>query len=88
MKRPSYRAAIEWLAFNDEPTLKDAEEIGSLVTTSLVADMFDLDHKVVAVDILRCRAAAEDANARGVERWTWSTAAQERASSITWRRPA
>lgn len=61
MKRASYRAAIEWIAANDEagtdgPGNPDAEaNVACYVTTLLVADLFDADPQRIARDVMRAR---------------------------------
>lgn len=58
MKRPTYRAAIEWLAMNgaSDETLED---IQGAIPTALVADMFGVELAKVAADIARARKAIE-----------------------------
>jgi hypothetical protein len=63
MKRPSYRAAIEWIAENDDTTWLDPEEWFTdihgereppySVTAVLVADLFDVPPLRVAKDLQR-----------------------------------
>lgn len=58
MKRASYRAAIYWIAMNDSAADHDALEVeaaGSLVTSVLVADLFDVSCDKVGKDIVRIR---------------------------------
>jgi hypothetical protein len=56
MKRPSYRAAVEWIALNDGPGNGDgADEVAGYISTCLVADLFDVASSRVARDIMRCR---------------------------------
>lgn len=55
MKRASYRDGIFWLAVNDEPGEEDPEEIAAFITTILLADLFDVDPKKVAKDVLTYR---------------------------------
>lgn len=51
MRRPSYKEAISWVAFNDDTEwLKDEEPILS-VSAALVADLFDVEHTKVIRDI-------------------------------------
>jgi hypothetical protein len=58
MKRPSYRAAIAWIAevdpidpddYNDE-----LEQMEGHVSVALVADMFGIERSRVVRDVLRC----------------------------------
>lgn len=39
-KRASYREAIAWIAWNDEPTEYEVERIEPMVSVQLVADIF------------------------------------------------
>jgi hypothetical protein len=58
MKRASYREAIEWIAINDssgEDTAMDAEEVQHLVTSALVADLFEVDQFKIGKDVVRKR---------------------------------
>lgn len=62
MKRASYREAIRWIAENDSSgdDLTE-EECGSLVTSILVANIFDVDSDRVGRDVLKARKVAEKA---------------------------
>lgn len=58
MKRASYRAAIAWIADNDEAGNNDAlneDCVSELVTASLVADLFGVEAARVGRDIVRYR---------------------------------
>lgn len=55
-KRASFREGIRWIAFNDEPTITDVDEISALVTVALLADLFGKDAGHVAVHVARERA--------------------------------
>jgi len=56
MKRPSYRAALEWIALNDDTTwLEDGEDVPS-VTLVLIADLFDVPETKAIVDLKRTLA--------------------------------
>lgn len=58
MKRASYREAIEWIADNDSAADGDAldpEAVSHLVSSVLIADIFDVDSKKVGEDIVRYR---------------------------------
>ncbi len=59
MKRASYRAAVQWIAFNDEPGDKNLESIAGYISTLLVVDIFDVKADKVAKDILRQRKKAK-----------------------------
>lgn len=51
----SYKKAVQWCAENDEPTSFREEEIVDLISTLLVADIFDKTPEKVALDILNYR---------------------------------
>lgn len=60
MNRPSYRAAVAWIANNDSPgdspgDNDPAEIIAGLVTVCLVADLFGVSNERVAADVIRYR---------------------------------
>jgi len=56
MKRPSYRAAVNFIALEDDPAAGPcAEEIRHYITTALVADMFGVDVERVAHDVASAR---------------------------------
>lgn len=55
MKRASYKQAIEYIALNDEPTIRDAEEMTGYATVQLVAEIFDITSQRVAGDVIRFR---------------------------------
>jgi len=56
-KRPSIRAAVEWIAFNDEPNARDVEEIAGFISTLLVADLFGVPATEVARRVVHIREA-------------------------------
>lgn len=51
-----YRRAVEWLALNDDHGPRTVEQVASLVTTMLVADIYHRTPRDVAEDVLRTRA--------------------------------
>lgn len=55
MKRASYRHAVRWIADNDEPTIRDPEHIAYLVSSLLIADIFDVEPRRVGRDVARRR---------------------------------
>lgn len=57
-KRPTYAAAVYWIALNDEPGENDLTHIEQLISTALVADLFGADEQRVAVDVQRVRAGS------------------------------
>ena len=60
MKRPSYRAAVHWLAMNDDRDPETTEQIASLVTTCLVADLFGVTPERVADDVFEARIEEDE----------------------------
>jgi hypothetical protein len=56
-KRPSFRAACEWIAANDEDTYTDPAEIviESGMTCALIADLFGCWPEYVAERVARIR---------------------------------
>lgn len=58
MKRASYRHAIEWIAENDSAAddgANDPQTVSELVSSVLVADIFDVEPLKVGVDVVRAR---------------------------------
>lgn len=61
MTRPSYRVGVEWIALNDNagedrPGNEDAEEnVAGYISTCLLADLFGVEPKRVAKDVMRMR---------------------------------
>ena len=56
--RASYREAIAFIAANDEagnPGALDVEEVATLLTVALVADLWRKDEETVAADVVRYR---------------------------------
>lgn len=57
MKRASYRAAVEWIALNDDAGNGDtAEIVADYVSVGLIADIFEVPAEKLAADIMRVRA--------------------------------
>jgi hypothetical protein len=54
-QRRTYREAIEWIAYNDEPTLLDRMQISELISVCLVSDVFGVEPINVAMDIIHIR---------------------------------
>lgn len=61
MKRASYREACAWIAANDSagdgPDAFDMDEVSHLVSSVLVADIFDVASEKVGLDVVRARRA-------------------------------
>ena len=58
MKRASYREAVAWIAYNDDPgssDSRDAEAVRGMISVGLVADIFGVDSERVAADVVRIR---------------------------------
>lgn len=55
MARASYRAAVRWIAINDEPGELDPDALQWAVTTLLIADIFGKEPLDVAKAIVRIR---------------------------------
>lgn len=61
MKRASYRHAVELIALNDgagDGEAFDVDHVASLVSTCLMADLFDKQPEDVAKDVVRYREKA------------------------------
>jgi len=59
MKRASYRDAIDWIAQNDsagDDGHDDPEIVATLVSSVLVADIFDVPTERVGRDVVRRRS--------------------------------
>lgn len=70
MKRASYRAAIEWIALNDDPGSPDAlnaEVVARYVSSVLIADIFGVEDAKVGVDVVRVRQQQKDEKDYGNE---------------------
>jgi phage regulator Rha-like protein len=55
LKRASYRDAINFIAFNDEPLDRDPASAGTYTTSLLVAEIFGTTTERVGRDIVRLR---------------------------------
>lgn len=58
MKRASYRKAVEWIAVNDsaaDDTARDPAIVAELVSSLLIADIFDVDPLKVGIAVVRVR---------------------------------
>jgi hypothetical protein len=58
VKRASYRHAVRWIASNDSSGDEDAlevDEVSSLISVALIAEIFDTDSEKVARDVVRAR---------------------------------
>lgn len=52
---PALRAALEWIADNDDPTELDAEHVRGLISVALVADLWNKEAEKLAKSIVRLR---------------------------------
>ena len=55
MKRASYREAVEWIAWNDEPDEREVDVVIGYASVVLIADIFRVEHRKVAEDVVRKR---------------------------------
>jgi hypothetical protein len=55
MKRASYREAVEYIALNDEPEIRDADAMTYYATVQLLAAIFDVTPERVAGDVVKHR---------------------------------
>lgn len=51
----SYRDAVDWIAYNDEPSDREVESVQGFISTLLVADIFKLPSERVARDVIALR---------------------------------
>jgi hypothetical protein len=56
MKRASYRAAVRWIALNDESIEREHGVVAGLASVVLVADLFDVETDRVAREVLALRS--------------------------------
>ena len=57
MKRASYKFGIAWIALNDNPRDEEGlEEVSGYISAALLADLFSVDQKKVAQDVINFRA--------------------------------
>lgn len=57
--RWTYGDAVKWIAENDNPggeTALDVDMVHGYVTVGFVSDVFEVDQRVVATDVVRVRA--------------------------------
>jgi hypothetical protein len=58
MKYPSYKAAIAWIANNDscsDDGNNNPQTVSELVTSCMIADIFEVDHLKVGRDVCKMR---------------------------------
>ena len=55
MKRASYRAAVYYLAHNDDPGVMDLADIRGTIALGLAAELFGLETERVAKDVIALR---------------------------------
>jgi hypothetical protein len=56
MTRPTLKAAIEWIALNDETAERaDEEAVASFISTMLVADVFNTTPELIAARVIKLR---------------------------------
>lgn len=54
-KSNGYKFAARWIAFNDESASQDLEEIKTIISVALIADLFGVTIDKVAEDVLKIR---------------------------------
>lgn len=55
LKRASYREAVAWIAFNDEPSDRNPETVAEIISVVLIAELFGTTAERVAGDVIRFR---------------------------------
>ena len=53
MKHPSYKNAIDYIAENDDPTVRDVDAMSGQISIQLVSELFGLDSHRVALDVVK-----------------------------------
>lgn len=56
--RHVYRDAVIWIAQNDNegnPDAHDVDEVHGMISVGLVSDLFEVDQRIVATDVVRAR---------------------------------
>lgn len=58
MKRNSatYKKAVHWIAYNDEPTELDRDVVALSISVALIADVFGVHEVDVANDVIDVRS--------------------------------
>lgn len=57
--RKPYELGVAWIALNDEPLIKNVDEIAEMISVMLLAEIFGKDSLTVALDILKARERHE-----------------------------
>lgn len=60
LRRASYRRACDWIASEDEPTLRDPAAVSAMISVLLVADLFGITAEVVAKDVIKRRVVIQE----------------------------
>jgi len=63
-QRPSLQRAVEWVALNDNDGAferLDVEEVSGYISTLLIADMWGVEPRFVAEQIVKARVAHDEA---------------------------
>lgn len=50
-----YHSAVQWIAENDEPTLRDIQNVQSQISVMLISDVFGVHPEIVAEDVIHLR---------------------------------
>ena len=67
MKRASYRVGVAWIAAQDESNRESVDVISADKTTRLLAKLFGVDEKLVAIEVLKQRQTIAIAARESVE---------------------
>lgn len=55
IKRPSYRDAVDAIAWNDEPAEHDADAVAGMASVVIIASIFGVPSEQVAADVVAYR---------------------------------
>lgn len=61
MRAKGYKAAVEYIAFNDEPRIRCADDMAGYPSVQAVAIAFGKTSEQVAEAVIKARVKAEDA---------------------------
>lgn len=53
--RPTIRAAVEWIAYNDEPSDRDVESVSDMISVVLAAELFTVAPEAIAKKVVAMR---------------------------------
>lgn len=78
----NFKAAVRWIAENDETAETEVAELEALVSVALVADVWGKSPHVVALEVLRERAKMERAE-RAAAEYTRVTGRNRNPSAVS-----